>query len=160
MATKFIFDLDYTIYNDDEINDKTQTTFYNSFKKKHLLNHLLHNVPNKKYIFSNGNKPHVDDVLKKMKLKSFFSNTASSDEYKAYLKPNINSYYHVIDKFKIKPADKIVFFEDSLANLQTAKKHFNWVTVYINKKDNSRKKYPFVDFTFRTIEEALYKLSK
>lgn len=162
MSIKLIFDLDYTLYSNNEVNDKTETTFYKSFKKKHLLNHLLHQVPYKKYIFSNGNKLHVDDVIKKMKLKSFFFNTATSDEYKGNLKPNINSYNYVIKKFKIKPEDTIVFFEDSLANLQIAKKYFNWITIYINNKESfsGKNKYSFVDFTFTTIEDAVYFLSQ
>ena len=58
----------------------------------------------------------------------------------------------------MKKEDIIVFFEDSLSNLETAKKQFNWITVYIN--DSVNKRYSFVDFTFRTIEEAINKLSK
>ena len=93
-----------------------------------------------------------------MKIKSFFKKTATSDEYKNFLKPNINPYNFIINKFKLKKEDIIVFFEDSLSNLETAKKQFNWITVYIN--DSVNKRYSFVDFTFRTIEEAINKLSK
>ena len=86
----YIFDLDYTLYSENDVNDKgSSNQFYNSFKKNPLLSKLLKQIRGKKFIFTNGNKVHLDDVLKKMKLKSVFYNTANSDEFNLHMKPDI-----------------------------------------------------------------------
>ncbi len=66
MTIKFIFDLDLTLYAD---NEYTQTDdediYYNSFKRKPFLKELLQSIPHPKYILTNASKDHADDVLKK-----------------------------------------------------------------------------------------------
>ena len=153
MSTKLIFDLDWTLYSENDVIDITNTTFYNSFKKKHLLNLLLKKLNYNKYIFSNGNESHVMDVLRRMQIKSFFKNIATSDDYNNKLKPNIAPYQFVIEKFNIKKNDNIYFFEDTLENLVTAKQ-LGWKTVLISK-NKSLKRSIFVDLVYNTIEEAL-----
>ena len=89
MSIKLIFDLDWTLYSENDVIDITTTTFYNSFKKKNLLNLLLKRLNYNKYIFSNGNKNHVMHVMRRMQIKSFFKNIASSDDYDNMLKPDL-----------------------------------------------------------------------
>ena len=153
MSIKLIFDLDWTLYSENDVIDITTTTYYNSFKKKNLLNLLLKRLNYNKYIFSNGNKNHVMDVMRRMQIKSFFKDIASSDDYDNMLKPDLYPYYYVINKFKLKANDNIFFFEDTLENLVTAKK-LGWNTVLISK-NKSLKKNIFVDFVYNTIEDAL-----
>jgi HAD superfamily hydrolase (TIGR01509 family) len=148
----YIFDLDFTLYSNEDIDETNTILYYESFHNKPFLNKLLNSLEGNKYIFSNGNKEHVDFVLKKMNLENIFKNVANADEYKNRLKPNKFSYNYVIEKFKIKNDDLNIFFEDSLINLKTAKK-YNWITVYISDKDDIQ--YEYVDFIFPTIEKAL-----
>jgi putative hydrolase of the HAD superfamily len=151
----YIFDLDYTLYSEYDVNDKgSNNQFYKSFKKKPLLSKLIKNLPGKKFIFTNGNKVHLDDVLKKMKLKSAFHNTANSDEFNLHIKPDMYSYLYVDSKFKLDRFNEVFFFEDSIENLKTAKK-IGWKTVLIDLKGNYTRRYSFVDFKFSTIEQAL-----
>ena len=151
----YIFDLDYTLYSEVDVNDKgTNKQFYKSFKKKPLLSKLIKNLPGKKFIFTNGNNDHLEDVLTKMKLKTAFNNTTNSDEFKLHMKPDIYSYLYVENKFKLDRFKEVYFFEDSLENLKTAKK-LGWLTVLIDLKDSYTRSYSFVDFKFSTIEKAL-----
>lgn len=146
----WIFDLDFTLYDDNEIDDSTETKFYKSFKRKPLLNKLLKNIKGNKYIFSNGNKAHVEEVVKKMQFKSYFKKIAYSELYPK-LKPHKSAYKTVIKLFKIKSNTKIFFFEDTKENLIYAKK-LNWNTVYISPK---KEKNSYIDYWFPNIETAL-----
>ena len=155
MTKSYIFDLDYTLYSEYDVNDKgNEHQFYESFKKKPLLSKLIKSLPGKKFIFTNGNKVHLDDVLKKMKLKSAFDNTANSDEFNLHMKPDIYSYLYVDNKFKLDKFKEVYFFEDSLENLKTAKK-LGWKTILIDFKRIYPKNISYVDYHFSTVEKAL-----
>ena len=148
----YIFDLDWALYSEKDVDDSTDTKYYKSFERKPLLNKLLKSLNGNKYIFSNGNKEHVDEVMDKMKLKSFFKNTANSDEYPNNLKPDILAYNYVIDKFNLDQTKPTLFFEDTIENLETAKK-LGWITILIG--DKFYKNYSYVAHIFPTIEKAL-----
>jgi len=149
----YIFDLDYTLYSSNDIDLTNTQIFYNSFKDKKFLNKLLKKLKGNKYLFSNGNKAHVDHVVKKMKLKGFFKNIANSDEFEM-LKPDNKAYDYVIDKFKLNKKDPTYFFEDTLENLDTAKK-YGWKTVLIDEDGEFKKTPKNVDFKFKNVEQAL-----
>lgn len=155
----YIFDLDFTLYSNYDINKSTDTKFYKSFKEKQFLNKLLNQLKlkNRLYIFSNGNKNHVDYVIKKMKMKTLFEDTANRDEYSKFPKPDIRAYKYVIKKFKLDKNIETFFFEDTIENLETAKK-IGWVTVFINNDKIPKKKlegYKFIDYKFSCVEQAL-----
>ena len=92
----YIFDLDYTLYSKKDVDETDTTQFYKSFKKKPFLNKLLLNLKGNKYIFSNGNKEHVNEVLNRMKLTKIFKNVANINEYNNP-KPHIDAYKYVIE---------------------------------------------------------------
>lgn len=159
MTTYWLFDLDFTLYSDYDINDtSTKDTYYNSIRKRPLLNSLIKDLDGEKAIFSNGNENHVLEVLKKMRLKKQFKKIAHLDNYTLHPKPSIKAYRFVIDKFKIKESDKIFFFEDSLNNLRVAKQKFNWTTILISK--TKKKEYKYIDFIFPNIESAIFHFLK
>lgn len=151
--TNYIFDLDYTLYDSHDVDVTNTKIFYNSFKDKKFLNKLLKNLNGNKYIFSNGNKAHVDYVVKKMNFKDIFVDIANSDEFEM-LKPNTEAYDYVIDKFNIKNNEVTYFFEDTLENLKTAKE-YGWKTILIDEEDKMKKNPKFVDFRFKSVEQAL-----
>lgn len=152
----YIFDLDFTLYSKYDIDQTTDTKYYKSIGPNIFLNKLLSQLNGNKYIFSNGNKSHVDFVLDKMKLKPFFIKIATLDDYPNSSKPDIKAYEYVIGTFNMDSKKKI-FFEDTLENLETAKK-LGWTTVFINNDSLSESKinkYNYIDYKFSCVEQAL-----
>ena len=152
----YIFDLDFTLYSKYNIDQTTDTKYYKSIGPNIFLNKLLNQLNGNKYIFSNGNKSHVDFVLDKMKLNSFFIKIATLDDYPYTPKPHIKAYNYIIETFNM-DLNKKFFFEDTLENLEPAKK-LGWVTIYINNdglKESKINTYKFIDYKFSCIEQAL-----
>ena len=152
---KFIFDLDYTLYSaNDCIETDNSNIFYNSFKKKKFMNHLLRQIDYEKYIFTNGSYSHAELVLKKLENEEMFKDVVSTDMVLDNLKPAPIMYEAAIKKFNIKKGEEVFFFEDSIENLEMAKKRYNWNTILI-EPNSFGKKSKYVDYRFKTIEEAL-----
>jgi len=151
---KYIFDLDYTLYSQADVNDSgSDVDFYNSFKPKEFMNHLLNRLDGNNYIFTNGNFEHAITVVRKMDLALNFKDIQSTDMVDNLLKPDPTTYENAINKFKIRKNETVYFFEDSPENLITAK-DFGWKTVLIEPNFTGRKP-EFIDYHFKTIEEAL-----
>lgn len=151
---KFIFDLDWTLYNRrDNIDESSNEAYYNSFKRKPFLKNLLKELKEDIYIFTNGNTIHAVEVLTRLGLKELFPNERiiSRDNIK-YLKPHPIGYYKVIQDFKISRTDEVYFFEDTIQNLLMAKK-LGWKTILIS--DHKTEYCNYIDYTFSHIEEAL-----
>ena len=69
---KFIFDLDNTLYSPLQYSESLRADqFYRNLKPDRELTTLLKETKNN-YIFTNGNKEHMDECLAKMKIKSLF----------------------------------------------------------------------------------------
>lgn len=153
MPTKLVFDLDLTLYSEnDYIDTDNESLYYNSFKKKPFLNQLLSIIPYKKYILTNASYSHAEDVMKRIGIKQHFQKIISSDMGEIY-KPDLPIYVKAINNFMIEPTDTIYFFEDQIDNLKTAKERFKWNTILITREKIRKPKY--VDYIFHSIEEAL-----
>ena len=151
---KYIFDLDYTLYSKSDVNDTgSDKEFYESFKPKEFMNHLLDKLYGNNYIFTNGNFNHAIDVVKKMSLAQNFKDIQSTDMVGNKLKPDPEVYESAIKKFKILKNETVYFFQYSVENLITAKE-FGWNTILI-EPNFLGKKPDFIDYAFKTIEEAL-----
>jgi len=151
---KFIFDLDWTLYNRrDNISESSMQEYYNSFKPKIFLIELLRELNENMYIFTNGNTAHAITVLDRLGLKEFFpsEHIITRDDIQ-YLKPHPSGYHQVTNDFQIYNGDEVFFFEDTVVNLVTAK-NFGWNTILVG--DNKFKHYNNVDHIFPHIEEAL-----
>ena len=162
----FIFDVDYTLYDSKDIpkdeNDTEDITelFYSLFKPKETLIKLLSSYIGSTFLFSNGNLSHVSEVIEKIGLKSIFpeNKIATLDDYPNRPKPYVKSFKFAINKFNIPSNRTVYFFEDNLDNLKTAKKKYNWKTIFIDEDKTTTKKlshYSFVDYTFKNINVAL-----
>ena len=152
----YIFDLDFTLYSKYDIDQTTDTKYYKSIGPNIFLNKLLNQLNGNKYIFSNGNKAHVDFILDKMKLKPFFIKIATLDDYPNNSKPDMKAYEYVIGTFNM-DSNKKIFFEDTLENLETAK-NLGWTTVFINNdglSENEINTYNYIDYKFSCVEQAL-----
>ena len=100
---RFIFDLDWTLYNRrDNINETSYETYYNSFKFKRFLVEMLKELNEQLYIFTNGNRLHAIEVLGRLGLNQFFSpdRIITRDDIQ-YLKPHPEGYTKVIRQFNI-----------------------------------------------------------
>jgi putative hydrolase of the HAD superfamily len=153
-TTKFVFDLDLTLYNEKECTEsKNQKVYYNSFKTKPFLNQLLEAIPYKKFILTNATFAHAEDVLARLGIDKHFSKILSTDMVEGALKPSIPIYLSAMKEFGLKPNDNIFFFEDQPDNLHTAKTQFGWTTILLT--DRKMKKPKYIDYIFPKIEDAL-----
>ena len=117
------------------------------------MNHLPDRLDGNNYIFTNSNWQHAVDVIKKMELAWNFKEVQSTDMVDNRLKPDPYVYKEAIKKFKILKNETVYFFEDTVENLITAKE-FGWQTILIEPNFAGRKP-DFIDYHFKTIEEAL-----
>lgn len=145
-----VFDLDDCLImhngpmNYSRINENTHLSYY--------LNHL----PYDKYIYTNGTYGHADEVLRKMKLSRNFKMIYSRDTV-VRMKPDIDAAIDVQDHIRYlsrQSNTQLVFFEDNLENLETAKK-LGWKTVWIHPKFRMGEIYPYVDESYPDIISAL-----
>jgi FMN phosphatase YigB (HAD superfamily) len=140
----YIFDLDNTIYG------KLEKFNYDKIQCDHKLIIMLDNIPNNKYIFTNGTYEHAVKVLKIMNIYDKFKKIFARDTI-TYMKPNIMSYIHVqnniidLEKNYIKDISKLrfIFFDDLLENLIPARS-LKWKTVLIS--DYPVNNYDIEDF--------------
>jgi predicted HAD superfamily phosphohydrolase YqeG len=155
--TVYIFDLDSTLYGPgDFIDTEDDEVYYSSFHRKDLLNKLLGSIKCPKYIITNANQRHANDVLRRLGIKFHFSDIISIDDVRNE-KPHQEPFQLAYRRFNLQPHDNIVFFEDNVHNLLTAKTNA-WTTVLIDPEHDSMRggnRHRHVDLTFNTVEQAL-----
>ena len=144
----WVFDLDLTLY---EL--KSNQFSYESIIQPPNLRENLLSLPGRKVLFTNGNMEHSVTCMHLLNLVRVFHKILCREL--TGLKPAINSYIKAYHYSGMKQDEKTIFFEDTVINLEMAKK-FNWITVLIKKNpieiEISNKK---VDFHFKNITEAL-----
>ena len=144
----WVFDLDLTLY---ELNGKFFS--YENMVKQPKLRENIKKLKGRKILFTNGNLNHSVLSIYKLGLVSVFHKILCREL--TGLKPSINSYIKAYHYSGMKQDEKTIFFEDTVINLEMAKK-FNWITVLIKKNPSdiemSNNK---VDFHFKNVTEAL-----
>ena len=144
----WVFDLDLTLY---EL--KGNFFSYDNMVKQPKLRENIKKLKGRKILFTNGNLNHSVVSIHQLGLVSVFHKILCREL--TGLKPAINSYIKAYHYSGMKQDEKTIFFEDTVINLEMAKK-FNWITVLIKKNPSeieiSNKK---VDFHFKNITEAL-----
>tara|TARA_B000000609_G_C24174302_1_gene352678 strand:+ start:1747 stop:2277 length:531 start_codon:yes stop_codon:yes gene_type:complete len=149
---KFIFDLDDTLYSPIE-HESRDKDFYKNLKKDKRLTDLLKKTK-ENYIFTNGNKYHMEECIKRMKLKSLFKGYSYSDLFRGKYKPHILPYIITLERFKLNKNDFIFYFEDLADNLKTGKK-LGWITIFIDHENKMRQKPKYIDMVFNNIYDAI-----
>lgn len=147
----WIFDLDYTLYS----LPKTIPFDYKYLKNDPSLKQSIDELPGKKGIFTNGTRQHAYNSVVSMGLENVFHMIDGRDSLEG-LKPDPNIFIKFMRKNEISLRDKVLFFEDTLENLEMAKK-LGWITIFI-QGDSTAKMFPRpkgVDFIFPNIKEAL-----
>lgn len=144
-----IFDLDDTLLPSNSYNKYTDIT------PNMLLINLLNEIKYK-YIFTNGTIGHAYEALSYMKLPIFDYIFARDNLYKNQrIKPHIDPYIFIMKTIFPNGYNlnvDIIFYDDILNNLRTAKK-LNWTTVWINSSCEDPPQ--FIDYKFDTIIDAL-----
>jgi putative hydrolase of the HAD superfamily len=158
MPTKYIFDIDLTLYSKNDYQESADdTVFYDSFQPKHTLRKLLLSIPDKKYILTNGSVEHANKILHKLNLEDIFEDMVNGYNLQVY-KPIPYIYQEAQYEFMLDDNDTVYYFEDSKENLKVPKKLFDWNTILIDPKYNPQHNQPvepYIDDTFQTIEDAV-----
>ncbi|MGB1360661.1 MAG: pyrimidine 5'-nucleotidase [Alphaproteobacteria bacterium] len=123
----YVHDLDYSVveYDDD-------------------LKNVLTNIPNKKYIHTNGTKSHSQNVLDKMEISDLFVGCFDIVGANFIPKPQQSNYDIMINEFNINPSDS-VFFEDMAVNL-VVPKQMGMTTVWLENELNSHQYEQYKDY--------------
>lgn len=152
-----VFDLDDTLLNSRSYNNYKDISINNN------LNYLLTNIKHDKYIYTNGTHDHAINSLYNMNLLKEFKYIFARDKL-PFIKPNYKSFNLVnnVLYYNFKSTEKVLFFDDIIDNLKTAKK-FGWITIWINDKcnNNNTNGLPvYIDYCFTDIINALEYFTK
>ena len=151
MKKILLVDIDDTLYK-----HKTLPIYmdYNDVFEDVTLTNALNNINYPKYIYTNSMFKHANTILNNMNLNDRFLKVYSRDTMPS-MKPLLNSALAVQrDIFKNSGKGQIIFFDDMLPNLLTAKK-IGWVTVWIHPNYKGKNNYNYVDFAYPDFKHAL-----
>ena len=124
-----------------------------SLKKNNKLNEVLEKIPQKKIIFTNASYNYSQKVLSKLGIAENFSSIYSIETANYIPKPNIETYYNIIDIEKI-IARSTIMFEDTSWNLKPAFQ-LGMKTVLIHPKKFSFNKKKYINYNTSNIVEFL-----
>lgn len=150
----WIFDLDYTLY---QMNHKDEKFDYGKLDFDPNLKLKIQMLPGRKLMFTNANVWHTVKCVKILSLEKTFHKVVCREL--SGFKPNPSSFLNFIHITKINNHNNCFFFEDTISNLEMAKKMFGWQTVYIGGRSNdlnyARKNPHIINYVFSDITEAL-----
>jgi len=144
-----VFDLDDTLLMSNTYNK------YSDIIPNNNLNKILYDLPNKKYLYTNGTYGHGIDGLKAMNSINYFNSIYARDTI-PYMKPDYKSYNHVNNSIYYDHGDNSnrLFFDDLPNNLYSAH-NIGWETVWIHPEaDNNQIPY-YIDHAYTNVIDAL-----
>jgi len=167
-----MFDLDETLYTSTitpwvlckNTNGKEywdiQDEFYNTLYVDSKLCVELSTLSTA-YLFTNATEKHMDKCMSILKCSQYFVGMVCSDELNDTWKPMKEAFETAILKFNLPATEQVYFFEDSPINLRSAKEHFGWVTILIDKNFRSTNIYSsLIDYVFKDIVTAIREIKK
>ena len=104
----------------DHFLDEVHKLDYSIVGPNKTLNKELQKLEGKKIIYTNANKKHVEDVLKRIDLTNFFDEIFDIKMANYIPKPEVIPYKQLIDIFNIDP-NSSAMFDDIAKNLVPAK---------------------------------------
>lgn len=110
------------------------------------LRHLLRGLPGKKVVFSNAPQHYAHAVLKLLRIADLFDEVVAVEQARYRPKPDSFGFRYVMRRQGVR-ASQCVMVEDSLENLQAAKR-LGMRTVWVNE---GLKKSEFVDVKIRDV---------
>ena len=127
------------------------------------LNNELEKLNGRKIIYTNANKQHVIDVLKRIELTDYFDAIFDIKMANYIPKPEIKPYEQIIDLFNINAQDSAMF-DDIAKNLVPAKKvGFTpvWIDAgYENFSDDIQASKGYLDYKTRDLSLFLKDVNK
>ena len=128
-----------------------------------ILNKELQKLEGRKIIYTNANKQHVIDVLKRIELTDFFDEIFDIKMANYIPKPEIKPYEQIINLFDIEP-NSSAMFDDIAKNLVPAKKvGFTsvWIDAgYENFSDDIKSSTRYLDFKTSKLDSFLKDVNK
>ena len=117
---------------------------------------LINKYSVKKYIFTNSDTNHAERVMRFMKVRDLFEQTVVDViSLFPYCKPMPEAFEKARQMTGNLPAEKIVFVDDSLANIKSAKA-LGFQTIWINKNHDPDHNFDFpVIYDILELENAL-----
>ena len=94
------------------------------------LRHVLKALPGRKVVFSNAPQHYAHAVLKLLRVADLFDDVVAVEQTRFRPKPDCSGFLHLLRRHRIRAA-QCVMIEDSLENLQTAKR-LGMRTVWVN----------------------------
>ena len=122
------------------------------------LNIELEKLKGRKIIYTNANRQHADDVLKKLELTDMFDEIFDIKDANYIPKPQIAPYKEITNIFKINP-ETAIMFDDIAKNLVPAK-NVGFTSVWIdagyeNFSDDIAKSKKYLDYETKNITHFL-----
>ena len=134
--------------------DEVHRLDYSIVGANKMLNEELHKLKGKKIIYTNANKKHAEDVLKRIDLTNYFDEIFDIKMANYIPKPEIKPYEQIIDLFDIDP-NTSAMFDDIAKNLVPAKKvGFTpvWIDAgYENFSDDIQASKNYLDYQTRDL---------
>ena len=114
--------------------------------RKPRLRHVLKALPGRKIVFSNAPQHYAHAVLKLLRVDDLFDDVIAVEHTRYRPKPDVFGFLRLLKRHRAK-ADQCVMVEDSLGNLQAAKR-LGMHTVWVNAGNKSA---PCVDVKIRDV---------
>ena len=114
----------------EDFTDYVHELDLSCLKENPQLKKYLDQLPDKKFVFTNGAYQHAERVLDRLGLTNCFSGIFSIREAEYIPKPALQTYLKMLETFDLK-AEESVMFDDSPANVLGAKKagmHTVWIS--------------------------------
>lgn len=150
-----VIDIDDTLFV-----HKSPLLEYHKIRPDYHLKAQLQRIQLPKFILTNATFEHANVILNKMDIVDEFSKIYSRDNIPR-MKPSLECYARVKTDIcnELNTSVKTyIFFDDLLDNLKNA--HImSWKTIWISPNYKDKPKYPFLDFAYPSLKEALDKIS-
>ena len=131
---------------------------YSIVGPNHELNEQLEKLEGRKIIYTNANRQHADNVLKRLELTHMFEEIFDIKTANYIPKPEVEPYKKIINDFSINPSTAIMF-DDIAKNLVPAKKvGFTsvWIDAgYENFSDDIESSKKYLDYETKNISNFL-----
>ena len=136
---------------------------YSIVIKNKILNAELEKLDGRKIIYTNANRQHADDVLKKLELTHMFKEIFDIKSAHFIPKPEIEPYKQLIIDYSIEPSTAIMF-DDIAKNLVPAK-DVGFTSVWIdagyeNFSDDIANSKNYLDYETKNISNFINKINK
>ena len=120
--------------------------------KDNTLRTELINLDLKKYVFTNGSREHVENIIRQLGIEDLFDGIFDIVDAEYFPKPDPKNYELMLRKFQIDPKETL-YIEDIAKNLSIAKKLGTTTVWLINeeqwgKKDSEKE---FIDYKIKNV---------